>query len=101
MPEITDLQPQEFVPDITKIRDVEEKLRLLKDRVLLIGQSSIDFREKTFQEVQEIKKIIIKINEENNRIKELLKRIAEQLDNTARKEELNILQRQFDLLRKK
>ena len=40
---------QEQVPEENnlKIRDLEEKQRILKDRVLLIGQNLIDSKEKT------------------------------------------------------
>ena len=83
-----------------KIRDVEEKQRLLKDRVLLIGQSLIEERDRTFKEIQELKKTVLSVKEDNDRIKELLERVVEQLNNVARKEELSIIQRQLDLIRK-
>jgi len=83
----------------SKVRDIEDKIRLLKDRVLLIGQTHIEEREKTFNDVQELKKIVFKLAEDNLRMKELLQRITEQLNSSARKEELAILQRQFDLFR--
>ncbi|MEK6850323.1 MAG: hypothetical protein AABX85_01985 [Nanoarchaeota archaeon] len=83
-----------------KIRDVEEKQRLLKDRVLLIGQSLIEERDRTFKELQELKKNVTSVKEDNNRIKELLERVVEQLNGVARKEELAIIQRQLDLIRK-
>ena len=83
----------------TRIRDVEEKQRLLKDRVLLIGKNLVEEREKTIKDIQEMKKSIFKLEKENSSLKDVLQRIIEQIDNTARKEELNILQRQFDLFR--
>lgn len=85
----------------THFRDIEEKQRLLKDRLLLIGQSLINEREKNFSSIQEMKKSLIKLTEENKRIRELLQRITEQMGNTARKEELMMLQRQFDLFRER
>lgn len=84
----------------SKIKDLEEKMRLLKDRLLLVGQSLIDERQKNFTVSQDLKKEIIKMKEENLRIKELLERVTEQLNNVARKEEFFIIQRQLDLLRK-
>ena len=84
----------------TKIRDIEEKLRLFKDRLLLVGQTHIEEREKSFSEIQTLKTEVIKLKEENIRITELLKRITEQLNNTVRSEDLAILQRQFNLFRK-
>ncbi len=91
---------QQYAPDNINIKDMEDKLNLLKNRVILIGQSFVEEREKNFSEIQETKKLLIKIKEEHVRIIELLQRITEQLNNTARKEELAILQRQFDLFRK-
>lgn len=93
--------PQQFSSDFNaRVRDIEDKLSLFKNRVLLLGQSHIEGREKSFKEIQELKKTVLQLKEENLRIKELLQRITEQLSSTARKEELTILQRQFDLFRK-
>jgi len=66
---------------------------------LLIGQSLVEERDKNFSDIQALKKDMIKIKEENTRIKELLQRITEQAGNLARKEELMMLQRQFDIFR--
>lgn len=85
---------------VSKIRDMEEKIRLLRDRVLLIGNNLVDERDKNFKLIQEMKSSLIKLQEENLRMKELMQRIIEQLENTSRREELLILQRQFDLFRK-
>ncbi len=88
-------------PDIAaKLRDMEEKQRLLKDRVLLIGQSLVEQREKSFAEIQEMKRTLMLIKDESDRIKELLERVTEQLNSVARKEELAAIQRQIDLMRK-
>ncbi len=83
-----------------RLRDLEDRQQLLKDRILLIGKSLIEEREKSSDEIRELKKSHMLIKEENLRMKELLSHVAEQLDVSARKEELMILQRQFDLFRK-
>jgi hypothetical protein len=83
-----------------RLRDLEEKDRLLRDRVLLLGQSVVEERDKSFKEVQEMKGIVIKLKEEMSRMKELMQRMAEQISQMSRKEELMVLQRQFDLFRK-
>jgi len=83
-----------------RLRDLEEKIRLLKDRLLLIGQSLVEEREKNFSLIQDIKREMIKTKDENQRMKELLERVTEQLNNVARKDELFIIQRQLDLIRK-
>jgi hypothetical protein len=87
-------------PAPTKIRDIEEKLRLVKDRLLLIGQTHIEEREKSFAEIQDLKTTVLTLKKENMRISEVLKRVTEQLASTARSEDLAILQRQLDLFRK-
>lgn len=88
-------------PDYSgKLRDLEEKQRLLKDRVLLIGQSLIEERNKNLSDIQELKKSIIRMKDDVDRIKEMLERVTEQLSNVVRKEELTMIQRQLDLLRK-
>ena len=81
------------------LRDIEEKMRLVKERILLLGKTQIDEREKTFSELQELKRTVLELKEENRRLKEIVRNMSEQLQKTARKEELAMLQRQFDLFR--
>ena len=52
MPETRDYSPytSQNQESPTKLRDIEEKQRLLKDRLLLLGQTHIEEREKTFSE---------------------------------------------------
>lgn len=88
------------LPEInTKLRDLEEKQRILKDRVLLVSQSLVDERDKDFTQIEELKKEVIRLKEDNKRMKDILERMAEQTSEMARKSELAILQRQFDLFR--
>jgi hypothetical protein len=84
-----------------RLRDLEDHLRLLRERVLLIGQTLINEKEKSLIEIREIKNSILVLKEENTRIKDIIANIAEQVEKLARKEDLSILQRQFDLFRDK
>jgi septal ring factor EnvC (AmiA/AmiB activator) len=84
----------------TKVRDIEERQNLLKERTLLIGKGLLDEKERNSKEIQEIKKSLVKLQDETSRIKDLLTSIMEKMDTFARKEELAIIQRQFDILRK-
>lgn len=91
-----------FFGDInTRIRDLEEKQRLLRDRMFLISDSFVKVREKNFDEIQNMKKDIEILKMENLRLKEIVLRLGDVLDKSARKEELMLLQRQFDLFRDK
>ena len=90
-----------FFTDLnTRIRDLEEKQRLLKDRMVLISESFVKERDKTFTEAQQMKKIVVRLSEENERLKEILLRVGDVVNESARKEDLMILQRQFNLFRK-
>ena len=92
---------QQFLPESNiRLRDIEEKQQILKDRVLLVGKSLVEERSKSFDEIQELKKDVIKLKQDNIRMKEIIERLSEQSGESARKEELMILQRQFDLFRK-
>ncbi|MCH7567863.1 MAG: hypothetical protein IIA87_00405 [Nanoarchaeota archaeon] len=99
MPEEYPASQQYFSDPNTRLRDIEEKQRLLKDRTLLIGQNLVEERESTFREMQEMKKEILKLKEENIKMKEFIQRMSEQISEFARKEELMILQRQFDMFK--
>jgi hypothetical protein len=91
---------QQYSSDVnTRLRDIEERQRLLKDRILLIGQNLVEEREKTFQDIQEMKKIVLELKMEGVKMKDFLQRLSEQISESARKEELMILQRQFDMFR--
>jgi predicted nucleic acid-binding Zn-ribbon protein len=89
-----------FLSDVnTRIRDLEEKQRLLKDRILLISDSFVKDRDKNFNELQEMKKTVETLKMENERMKELIMRIGQSVDRSARKEDFMILQRQFNMFR--
>lgn len=89
---------QQYFSDVnTKLRDIEERQRILKERILLIGKNLIEDRESIFNENQEIKKQVLKLKEQNLELQTTIKKILNQLSETARKEELLILQRQFDI----
>tara|TARA_Y100000310_G_scaffold129745_1_gene128888 strand:+ start:370 stop:681 length:312 start_codon:yes stop_codon:yes gene_type:complete len=92
-------QTQYFSDINTRLKDVEEKQRLLKDRTLLIGQNLIDEKGSTFEEIQEMKKSLLVLKEENLRMKSFIQRMADQMSELARKEEFMILQRQFDMFK--
>ena len=98
---------QEQIPDIstttllaefnTKLRDIEERQRLIKDRVLLIGENLVDGREDSIQEISELKVKTENIEQEIKRIKDTLSSMIEEMGNFARKTELEILRKQFKM----
>jgi hypothetical protein len=81
----------------TRINEIEEKQRLLKDRLLLIGENLISTKEEYEKEILEFKKITKQMEFEIKTLKQSNKRIIEELENFARKTELEILERQMKI----
>jgi len=78
----------------TRLNEVEEKQRLIKDRILLIGENLISTKEDIEKQNSEVKKEISQMGSELKTIKQLTKRIINELQNFARKSEVEILERQ-------
>lgn len=78
----------------TRLNEVEEKQRLIKDRILLIGENLISTKEDIEKQNSEVKKQINQMGFELKTIKQLTKRIVNELQNFARKSEVEILERQ-------
>lgn len=94
MPEETNYQEQFSEDTNLKVRDLEEKQRILKDRVLLIGQNLIDTKEKTAETILEIKKDLEKIKDSVEKMRLFIESISTEFPKFARKDELNILIKQ-------
>lgn len=77
-----------------RVRDIEEKHNILKDRVLLIGNNLIETKENTNKEIIEIKKDLEKLKEEINRIKDFMETLSSEMSKFAKEEDLKILQKQ-------
>ena len=77
-----------------RVRDLEEKQRTLKDRLLLIGQNLIDLREKHTQSILEIKKELEIIKNNMERLTSFLETASSEFSKFARKEDLEILAKQ-------
>jgi phosphoenolpyruvate-protein kinase (PTS system EI component) len=80
-----------------RIRDIEQNQKLMKQRVLLIGQNLIELQEKSSQELTELKKAVDNLETELTQAKNTLSLISEEISKSARKEEVAILERQFKM----
>ena len=77
-----------------KIRSLEERQRILKDRLLLIGQNLIEIREENNKHILEIKKDIQTIEQSMERVMSFLETASGEFSKFARKEDLEILSKQ-------
>jgi len=86
---------QAYFGDVSsKLRDTEEKQRILKDRVIIIGQNLVDIKEKTGQDILEIKKQIEEIKSSLDKVRRFLENFSEEFSKFAKKEDLDILIKQ-------
>jgi hypothetical protein len=98
---------QSFGDPNAKMISIEEKQRILKDQILLLGQNLIEVKEKTNGRIIEIKKDIAQIKQSIERMSSFLESISGEFSKFAKKEDLEILTKQakmfqpLDFVRKK
>ncbi|MFA7708302.1 MAG: hypothetical protein WCX73_05115 [Candidatus Pacearchaeota archaeon] len=81
----------------TRLNEVEEKQRLIKDRLLLVGENLISTKEEIEKQNLENNKKISQIEFEIKTIKQLVKKIVNEIQNFTRKSEVEILERQIKM----
>lgn len=86
--------PQSYDPSINKLRDIEEKQRILKDRLLLVGQNLLDTKEETNQKILEMKQELEILKKNMEKMLSFIENISEEFSKFARKEDLEILIKQ-------
>ena len=77
-----------------KLRDLEEKQRILKDRLLLIGENLVELREKTTKDNLEIKKNIAIMQEQLKKMLSFLETASSEMTKFAKKDDVDILYKQ-------
>lgn len=81
----------------TRLNEIEEKQRLIKDRILLIGENLISTKEDSLKQNFEMKKQLKQIDFEIKTLKQVVSRIINEIQNFAKKTELEILERQMKM----
>jgi hypothetical protein len=76
------------------LRDIEERQKVLKDRLILIGQNLVDFREKNEEELLNLKKEVESLKLGFEKMKGFLETISGELSKFAKKDDLNVLRKQ-------
>lgn len=89
-----DYENQYFTETSTKVRDLEEKQRIIKDRILLIGQNLIEMKEDVHLNFLEIKKDVEIMKRDIERLKSFFETISGELSKFAKKDDLEILSKQ-------
>jgi len=89
-----DYSDQRFFEANSKLKDLEEKQKILKERLLLIGQNLIEAKEKNIQNILEIKKEIEILKNSVERMVSFLETASAEFSKFAKKEDLEILSKQ-------
>jgi predicted nucleic acid-binding Zn-ribbon protein len=89
-----DYAGQLFTDVNSKVRDLEEKQRVLRDRLLLIGQNLVEIKERTNQKMMEIKNDIETMKLNIERLSSFLDSVSGEFSKFAKKDDLEILTRQ-------
>ena len=94
MAEMQESNDSFFVDISMRIRDMEEKNRILRERILLIGQNLIETKEKTSSEILEMKKDLEILKKNMERLVSFLETASTEFGKFAKKEDLEILAKQ-------
>jgi hypothetical protein len=89
-----DYENQYFTETSTKVRDLEEKQRIIKDRILLIGQNLIEMKGDIQNTFLTIKKDLEIMKRDIERLKSFFETASGEFSKFAKKEELEILSKQ-------
>lgn len=85
-----------YNPDLGfRLRDLEEKQRILKNQLLLIGKNLIEIRERNMKEILEVKKETQIMKSSMERLASFLETVSEDFQKFARKDDVDILAKQM------
>ncbi len=82
-----------------KVRDIEEKQNILRERLILIGKNLIESREDTNRKILEIKKDMERMKQDMERVKIFIETISNEFSKFAKKDDVEILSKQLKMLR--
>lgn len=76
------------------IRDLEEKQKILKDRLFIVSENLVALKEKTTKDNIEIKKNIAIIQEQMKKLVSFLEMASSEMSRFAKKDDLDVLYKQ-------
>jgi len=94
MVEVADYSSEGFGSLNNKMRDIEEKQRILKDRLFLISQNLVEMKDSTNKKILDIKKDVETMKQTLERLSSFLETVSGEFSRFAKKEDLEILIKQ-------
>jgi len=93
-PQETDGQIQFLLSDFnTRLRDISERNRLIRERVLLLGKNLISSRQSTEDDIKEIKKENLKINKTLDKLTKVSNSLLTEFNKFVKREEIILIER--------
>jgi len=77
----------------TRLRDLEERNRLIRERVLLLGQNLITSRQELEEELTKIKKQNNQMSKDFTKLKSLSENIVEEIGKFVKRDEMVVIER--------
>jgi len=77
----------------TRLRDLEERNHIMKERILLLGKNLISSKENTENEIEALKKQIRQIQKDLDKLKKLSQSLLLETDKFVRRDEIRVIER--------
>ena len=77
----------------TRLRDIEERNRLVKERVLLLGQNLISIKTSADDEISNLKKQTNQMKRELTKLKSLVNSVVTETNKFVKKDEMIVIER--------
>lgn len=89
---------QNFLLDMnSRVRDLEGRYNMLRDRVLIINQNMIEEYKRTLNELRVVNSDVKDVKKDIFQIKETLRHLIQEIDFFARKEDVKLLEKYINL----
>ena len=72
----------------TRLRDIEERNNIIKERNLVLSRNFVDFKNETTEELKDIKKILKQLQEDNEKIKSTINALIQQNGKYVKRDEM-------------
>jgi len=77
----------------TRLKDIEERNSLIKDRVLLLGKNLITIKEDIYEELTELRKQTNQTQRDLEKLKEISNTLVSETNKFARKDEMILIEK--------
>jgi esterase/lipase len=77
----------------TRLRNFEEKNRIIRERILLLGENLISLKQETEDEIKELKKQTNEIQKDLGKIKSIMENLLAETDKFVKKDEILLIER--------